>query len=163
MERLKDHINMHFISQMKRPMPSAAAAAAANASTFAQTPRSASNGSASTNGSHHDDVIGTPPEPKRIKLERPGASPEQDVSDNEDSGSHGALEGPRRTQARCSTSPPCPPLALRPNLSPKLPDLDLRCHSCDIGFSHLSNLTAHKKFYCRGMKSAGAVDVKTNN
>ena len=55
-ERLKDHINLHFISQMKRPAPMPAA----------KSPRSASNGSASTNGSTHEDGA---PEPKRIKTE----------------------------------------------------------------------------------------------
>ena len=29
---------------------------------------------------------------------------------------------------------------------------------CDIGFSHLSNFLAHKKYYCRGMTDIVATD-----
>lgn len=28
----------------------------------------------------------------------------------------------------------------------------LKCQNCDIGFSHLSNFVAHKKYYCRGQQ-----------
>jgi hypothetical protein len=53
---------------------------------------------------------------------------------------------------------PVPPLVLLPHVSPTAakPESSLRCKSCDIGFSHLSNLMAHKKFYCRGLQSVGA-------
>ena len=47
------------------------------------------------------------------------------------------------------------------------PGGQLKCNSCEIGFSHLSNFVAHKKYYCRGlpsgMKSSASppsVDVK---
>ena len=33
-----------------------------------------------------------------------------------------------------------------------------RCDPCDIGFSHLSNFVAHKKYYCRGGKVGGEGD-----
>jgi len=71
-ERLKDHINLHFISQMKRPMPS---------SSFAHSPRSGSNGSASTNGSS-DDGTAAPPEPKRVKTEPVLVSPKREDCDS---------------------------------------------------------------------------------
>ena len=33
------------------------------------------------------------------------------------------------------------------------PGGQLKCNSCEIGFSHLSNFVAHKKYYCRGLPS----------
>ena len=33
-------------------------------------------------------------------------------------------------------------------------DTVMKCHSCDIGFSQLSNFLAHKKYYCRGLQSS---------
>ena len=32
-----------------------------------------------------------------------------------------------------------------------------RCDPCDIGFAHLSNYVAHKKYYCRGKVNVGGV------
>ena len=39
---------------------------------------------------------------------------------------------------------------------------DMRCTSCDIGFSQMSNYLAHKKYYCRGLLSASPthLDIK---
>ena len=41
---------------------------------------------------------------------------------------------------------------------------DMRCTSCDIGFSQMSNYLAHKKYYCRGLLSSSPtqLDVKTS-
>ena len=38
----------------------------------------------------------------------------------------------------------------------------MRCTSCDIGFSQMSNYLAHKKYYCRGLLPASptSLDVK---
>ena len=141
-ERLKDHINLHFISQMKRPAP---------LTSSAKSPRSASNGSTSTNGSAHEDGA---PEPKRIKKERRISSPRQDTSDEAED------ERSSKNVAEVSASPRSP-LVLIPSVSPsgqlvsqKL-EAGLRCQACDIGFSHVSNLMAHKKFYCRGIQPLG--------
>lgn len=40
--------------------------------------------------------------------------------------------------------------------SPKAGDSEnqLKCNACDIGFSHLSNFVAHKKYYCRGLQTS---------
>ena len=47
---------------------------------------------------------------------------------------------------------------------PPPPTGQLKCNSCEIGFSHLSNFVAHKKYYCRGLQSAmkptSPVDIK---
>ena len=44
----------------------------------------------------------------------------------------------------------------------------LKCNSCDIGFSHLSNFVAHKKYYCRGLQlgmksSSPPIDVRVGS
>jgi hypothetical protein len=141
-ERLKDHISLHFISQMKHPAPLISST---------KSPRSASNGSASTNGSAHEDGA---PEPKRIKIEQSISSPRQDTSDEAEE------ERASKNGVEVKASPQSP-LVLNPNgspsgllVSPKLKS-ELRCQACDIGFSHVSNLMAHKKFYCRGIQPIG--------
>ena len=107
-ERLKDHINLHFISQMKRPAP---------LSTPAKSPRSTSNGSASTNGSSHEDG---PPEAKRIKTELMISSPRHISSDEGEEVERAAKNGAEQVRAspRSSISPTRPSLVLVPQPSP---------------------------------------------
>ena len=113
-----------------------------------KSPRTASNGSSSTNGSGHEDS--GPPEPKRIKIEPAIVSPSREDSDD-------AAKTPAEVSSRSVTSPSCPPLVMILHPSPKISEAAiLRCESCNIGFSHLSNLMAHKKFYCRGVQPVGA-------
>jgi len=140
-EHLKDHINLHFISQMKCPAPIVS---------FTKPPGSASNGSASNNRSAHDDGA---PESKRIKMEQSISSLQQDSSDE-------AEEEQASKNGVVTASPRSPPVLI-PRISPlgtlvshKL-DLGLWCQVCDIRFSHVSNLMAHKKFYCRGIQPVG--------
>ena len=38
-----------------------------------------------------------------------------------------------------------------------------RCDPCDIGFAHLSNFVAHKKYYCRGGKVGGGEGDKVSS
>jgi hypothetical protein len=141
-EHLKDHINLHFISRMKHPAPLIS-------STKPQ--RSASNGSASTNESAHEDGE---PEPKRFKTEQSISSLQEDTLDEteEERASKDGVEVTASAQS---------PLVLIPRVgllgalvSPKL-ESGLRCQACNIEFSHISNLMAHKKFYCRGIQPVG--------
>lgn len=125
-----------------------------------KSPRTVSNGSSSANGSITEDPCS---DPKFIKSEVVSRTDPEDQEDKAVS-----------PLQRCSPKPSIrvSPIPSTPSVIPKsepgiLKTLSiknflkgdsnfgcfsgLRCHSCDIGFSHLSNLVAHKKFYCRGL------------
>ena len=96
-ERLKDHINLHFIGQVKRK---------------------------------HEEVGESESKPNsakkaKVKEEQREAKSSEDVSVRSPVSGTGHEE-----------------------------DQQLKCNSCDIGFSHLSNFVAHKKYYCRDIKAA---------
>ena len=101
-DRLKDHINLHFIGQVKRKHEET---------------------EDTTNGSGNKSTVETAA--KRMKSES--------ESSNEKS-----------------------PTKIQSPASPKEAEIDeeqrqLKCNSCEIGFTHLSNFVAHKKYYCRGV------------
>ena len=54
--------------------------------------------------------------------------------------------------ASAASSPPATAAAAATTGDP------FRCDPCDIGFAHLSNFVAHKKYYCRGGKVGGEGD-----
>ena len=107
MDRLKDHINLHFIGQVKRKHEESET-------------EDNKNGNKSTDESA----------PKRLKSESESSS---------------SIEASKSPKPKISQSP----------TSPKDAEIDeeqrqLKCNSCEIGFTHLSNFVAHKKYYCRG-------------
>ena len=123
-ERLKDHINLHFIGQVKRKNES----------------EQSENGTAKTDE----------PAVKRIKVKEESAV--EHSSANKSAPTSPQQGDEENTVPSSSTSP-------------SSSGGQLKCNSCDIGFSHLSNYVAHKKYYCRGMpqppvQSMSAVDVK---
>eukprot|EP00096_Caligus_rogercresseyi_P009902 TRINITY_DN3466_c0_g4_i1.p1 TRINITY_DN3466_c0_g4~~TRINITY_DN3466_c0_g4_i1.p1 ORF type:complete len:654 (+),score=242.95 TRINITY_DN3466_c0_g4_i1:111-2072(+) len=124
LDKLKDHINMHFIGQVKRSRSS-------SASSSNQANGASENRSEGGNKS---------PEPakKRVKLE-------------EDSSS-----SPVREKEESSASPPRSKSITPTNSVPESGSSSMRCESCDIGFSQLSNFIAHKKYYCRGIRSTSS-------
>ena len=143
-ERLKDHINLHFISQMKRPMPSKSSPSPSKSGSESnESPSSSESG-------HNDDSGGEPPRPKRIKTEPATSSPRHEGSTNEQRSIRNESGASKESLQLASSS-----------LSHS--DSGLRCQSCDIGFSHLSNLLAHKKFYCRGMQASKNADQNASN
>ena len=95
MERLKDHINLHFIGQVKRKHDTSEAT------------------SETKNGKENEPSV------KKVKVK------DEDIHE--------------------TASPTSPTESITDESG------QLKCNSCDIGFSHLSNFVAHKKYYCRGL------------
>ena len=113
-ERLKDHINLHFIGQVKRKHEES----------------TKENNGAESNAKRpkiKEENINTdqPSAPLSAKSESRSHSPQGSLSDTESPNNATASQGTNQ----------------------------LKCNSCDIGFSHLSNFVAHKKYYCRGMQA----------
>jgi hypothetical protein len=142
-ERLKDHINMHFIGQVKKPQQRSS------------TPTDVVNGRTSSSSSS-------------ASSSSPAASPTEGSKRSESS------PPKKKFKQEVATTPEEDPLrTATPNKAPASPNggvdgkESLRCDSCDIGFTHLSNFMAHKKYYCRGLvashggtsNEAGAVPV----
>ncbi|XP_059082659.1 zinc finger protein ZFPM1-like isoform X2 [Tigriopus californicus] len=194
-ERLKEHINMHFIGQIKRQpaeetdlkdpdnslikVTSPKAIQAQRTSTVSPTNSSSHEGETAHPAS--DDQSGgspksSPPSPGQPRLtlslshKRKAISEDVDCDttkdasdtkghdmmrklsnqtfglrkDNEDSPNDGTL--PKRTKSEDNGRSNH---RIGSDLLQQTPS-SLRCEPCDIGFSHLSNYMAHKKYYCRG-------------
>ena len=122
-DRLKDHINLHFIGQVKRKHEEA----------------SKENNGAESNA-------------KKMKIKE---------ENNETSSSTTSEPLPQLLQISKHSRPGSPQQPLgspqssvdEPSSTVAPPTGQLKCNSCDIGFSHLSNFVAHKKYYCRGMQA----------
>ena len=124
MDRLKDHINLHFIGQVKRKHEEASKennGAESNAKKMKIKEENNETSSTSTTSEPLPQLL------QISKHSRPG-SPQQPLGSPQSS-----VDGEPSTVA--------PPTG------------QLKCNSCDIGFSHLSNFVAHKKYYCRGMQA----------
>lgn len=159
-ERLKDHINMHFIGQIKKQPRTSTASSGSGGGGAGEllppvSPASSRKSvsprmrrSPSPSRIMHPSEAQSPPASKKIKIEDLAASREEAArspstpkreNSSSPAGSHDAL-GPA----------PVPAASAEIALNPKDP---IRCDPCDIGFSHLSNFLAHKKYYCRGIAS----------
>ncbi len=139
-ERLKDHINMHFIGQVKKGGSGATAAPQA---------RPASKSPAATTASpEKDGCSASPPLKKRIKLEFDTAASESEEATRKGPSSPNK-KGDNKSPSAVAGKTSSPPTTVS---SPS----SLRCEACDIGFSHLSNFLAHKKYYCQGANAAAA-------
>ena len=117
-ERLKDHINLHFIGQVKRKHEES----------------TKENNGAESNAKRpkiKEENINAdqPSAPLSAKSESRSHSPQGSLSDVESPNNAAAPQGTNNSGGQ------------------------LKCNSCDIGFSHLSNFVAHKKYYCRGMQA----------
>ena len=127
-DRLKDHINLHFIGQVKRK--------------HEQTEDKTSKNGSSTSSEE------TPV--KKIKSE-------QTESTELDS------------KSPAPKSPTSPIQSTSRDSGSDTEERQLKCNSCEIGFTHLSNFVAHKKYYCRGgitnagVGSSKASDIKVSN
>lgn len=192
-ERLKEHINMHFIGQIKRqPSEETDAKDPDNSIIKVASPKAIQahrNSTVSpTNSSSHegetalpasDDQSGgspkTSPPPscqerltlslshkrKAIMDDVDSDTAKEDTKghdlirkhsnqafgikkEDENSSSNGLL--PKRTKSEDNGRSNH---QIGSDLLQQTPS-SLRCEPCDIGFSHLSNYMAHKKYYCRG-------------
>ena len=56
-----------------------------------------------------------------------------------------------------------PPFSSPPTAGSATTGDPFRCDPCDIGFAHLSNFVAHKKYYCRGGKVGGGEGDKVSS
>ena len=134
----QDHINLHFIGQVKRKH---------------ESENESKNGA--TNVSSMAAELNTEPSVKKMKVKVEQLD-QQSV----------LLESPKTPKS----APHSPPqattnIAESDNNGAAPPSTgQLKCNSCEIGFSHLSNFVAHKKYYCRGLQSAmkptSPVDIK---
>ena len=138
MDRLKDHINLHFIGQVKRKHEEATKennGAESNASSLAKKMKikEENNETTSSTSSSTSEVPQLMPQLLQVsKHSRPG-SPQNPISS--------------RSSPPSSTENADQPSTVASSTG------QLKCNSCDIGFSHLSNFVAHKKYYCRGMQA----------
>jgi hypothetical protein len=120
-ERLKDHINLHFIGQVKRKHQE-----------IESTDQSSKVTTSPKNGTTD------PPSAKRVKsTETEGPISTISLAETAETGS----SEPNSSSISSGTA------VGEINQSTAA----LKCNGCDIGFSHLSNFMAHKKFYCRGL------------
>ena len=135
MDRLKDHINLHFIGQVKRKHEESTKENN-GAESNAKKMKIKEENETSLSSSSEPEVVTTGsrnlPQLLQIsKHSRPG-SPQPLLAGSPPSS---ASEEPT-VQAPLSNNTG-----------------QLKCNSCDIGFSHLSNFVAQKKYYCRGMQA----------
>jgi hypothetical protein len=131
-ERLKDHINLHFIGQVKRKHESDTESSNGGGPNDINSPSELSS-----------SQTGEPSVKKmKVKIEQLEGQPQ--VSDLlSPSTVKSAPHSPNNNTADSDeNNPTAPP-----------PGGQLKCNSCEIGFSHLSNFVAHKKYYCRGLPS----------
>ena len=196
-ERLKDHINMHFIGQVKKPPPRSPRPSSSPNDERDQKRKSKSPNSPplpaeqlsnlAVNGTERS--VMSPPEPKKIKLE-------ESVVTESKTGKSVSVISPPLLRNRLDVEDVAHPkidmdasgssllsakiLGSKKNTPqqelnyPHINDSsnnvcgsgevrnDMRCTSCDIGFSQMSNYLAHKKYYCRGLLSASPtqLDIK---
>lgn len=139
MDRLKDHINLHFIGQVKRKHEEATKennGAESNASSLAKKMKikEENNETTSSTSSSTSEVPQLMPQLLQVsKHSRPG-SPQNNPLSSRSSPPSSTENAEQPSTVASSTG-------------------QLKCNSCDIGFSHLSNFVAHKKYYCRGMQA----------
>ena len=192
-ERLKDHINMHFIGHVKKPAPLSPRSLSPNnekdQSRKSKSPRSPQHSAErmskhNVNGTENGMI--SPPEPKKIKLEAPSGSEssrEKSLSaisppmQRNRSDTHDVLSPKADIHASGASALSAKLIAAKKNTPqqelnyPNINDTSnnvsgsgdaMRCTSCDIGFSQISNYLAHKKYYCRGLLSASptGLDIK---
>jgi len=153
-ERLKDHINMHFIGQVKKPPPQLPLAPGPPPLTAAPKNdplRSSASSPAKrpTSSSPKEQEAGaedsSAPLKKRIKREFEG---------NGEDGQ--GLQLASQSTELTASSPSAAATAMGPKSPAALQAVQtsnsaaIRCEPCDIGFAHLSNFLAHKKYYCQG-------------
>ncbi len=124
-ERLKDHINLHFIGKVKRKISSC----------------SQETGSSQEKLASGEEIV------KKIKLES----------------SHNPEGDPLPVAAAEIKSAPASPKTSSTSNEDLNSSGQLKCTSCDIGFSHLSNFVAHKKYYCRGLQMSSTKATSANS
>ena len=141
MDRLKDHINLHFIGQVKRKHEEATKennGAESNASSLAKKMKIKEENNettSSTSSSTTSEVPQLMPQLLQVsKHSRPGSPQNNPLSSSRSSPPSSTENAEQPSTVASSTG-------------------QLKCNSCDIGFSHLSNFVAHKKYYCRGMQA----------
>ena len=141
MDRLKDHINLHFIGQVKRKHEEATKennGAESNASSLAKKMKIKEENNettSSTSSSTTSEVPQLMPQLLQVsKHSRPGSPQNNPLSSSRSSPPSSTENADQPSTVASSTG-------------------QLKCNSCDIGFSHLSNFVAHKKYYCRGMQA----------
>ncbi len=164
-DRLKDHINMHFIGQVKKSQTSTSQAGASSSSGSVGGSRDDAKGEAA-DASPGSKNSSSPPVPKTEPLESHQSSSPSSVNvveaqpplrkrikaelEAEESG-----RGNKETKCNKNGSP-------RVETTTEPASSSIRCEPCDIGFAHLSNFVAHKKYYCRGQKDKNQGAAATN-
>ena len=119
-DRLKDHINLHFIGQVKRKHEQTEDKTNKNGNSSEETPV------------------------KKIKSE-----PESTDVGSKSPNNPKSPQSPIQSTSRDSGS--------------DSEERQLKCNSCEIGFTHLSNFVAHKKYYCRGGTVNSAIPSKSSS
>lgn len=142
MDRLKDHINLHFIGQVKRKHEEATKennGAESNASSLAKKMKIKEENNETTSSTSSSTTSEVVPQlmPQLLQVSkhsRPGSPQNNPLSSSRSSPPSSTENADQPSTVASSTG-------------------QLKCNSCDIGFSHLSNFVAHKKYYCRGMQA----------
>ena len=123
MDRLKDHINLHFIGQVKRKHEES----------------TKENNGAESNA-------------KKLKIKDESELQESIAATTSNSNIINVKTGQNESESQ-PQSPQSSDPETSSGGSANVQGGQLKCNSCDIGFSHLSNFVAHKKYYCRGMQA----------
>jgi len=142
-DRLKDHINMHFIGQIKKRK------AGSDLGISASGPAQQRGEAPSPSLSPRDDIV--EPEVKKIKRESeteenspPAPTQQKPITPKVNGSNHKA-----ETSVQSSTDTDAG------DGSPRSPGegdqhvLPVKCNNCDISFMHISTFIAHQKYYCR--------------
>ena len=188
-ERLKDHINMHFIGHVKKTnQPSSSPPINGNVSSDLRA--SDTNEKRKAESPHENESCILQNDAKRIKLEVTSAT--HGLKDKSMHDVSPPINRKSSEERRSSSSPKTylqtgtPPSNISPRSTSKSTSVqqeltlnlenefgkavgvggerndtqnDMRCTACDIGFSQMSNFLAHKKYYCRGLPPSSHVSV----
>lgn len=142
-DRLKDHINMHFIGQIKKRKAGSDLGISASGTQDRSAP--------SPSLSPRDDIA--EPEVKKIKRESeteetsPPAPQQKPTSTKVNGSNHNAETVPSSSDPDTEEGSPRSPGDASGGDQQVLP---VKCNNCDISFMHISTFIAHQKYYCRG-------------
>jgi hypothetical protein len=146
LSQLKDHINLHFIGQVKRKH---------------ESETESTNGGGGSN--NINATAENEPSVKKMKVKIEQTDQTVLVSDQ----AHpAAVTAPKSAPHSPTNNAESDGSDNSSTVTP--PGGQLKCNSCEIGFSHLSNFVAHKKYYCRGLprgmkSSSPPIDVRVGS
>ena len=140
--QFQDHINLHFIGQVKRKHESET--------------ESTNNGGSANNINAASE---SEPSVKRLKVKIEQTDQQPPTLVPSDQSLSIAKLTPKSAPNSPNNNTESADSSENNRTTATPPGGQLKCNSCDIGFSHLSNFVAHKKYYCRGLQQS----MKTNS